>query len=138
MDGCKLMKTIERTNRPKNEGMKALCDALQTIGSDRDNFQNFLQWFSARWQPGATLEKIDPESPWSPDNAYWDGGLDPDGWTEIWSQAYAKTRAPVKDPCPGCKLDPTCVRICPRKAKYWDKITKKLKRMMNDVHGKRD
>ena len=116
----------------------AIGKAAGMVGNDMNNFPDFVRWCVARWQPGATLEKIDPESPWSPDNAYWEGGLDPDGWTEIWSQAYAKTRAPVKDPCPGCKLDPTCVRICPRKAKYWDKITKKLKRMMNDVHGKRD
>lgn len=106
----------------------AIGKAAGMVGNDMNNFPDFVRWCAARWQPGATLEKIDPESPWSPDNAYWEGGLDPDGWTEIWSQAYAKTRAPVKDPCPGCKLDPTCVRICPRKAKYWDSLRRKIRR----------
>lgn len=108
----------------------AIGNATVKVGDDMRNFPDFVRWCLARWQPGATLEKIDPEAPWAPDNAYWEGGLDPDGWSEIWSQGYAKTRAPTSDPCPTCRLDSVCVKFCPRKAKYWDLVMRKIKRKL--------
>lgn len=138
MGRCKPMKTNGRTNQSTAEALKAFCDSAQIVGSDRDNFQNFFEWFRARWQPGAQIQKIDPDAPWSPDNAYLDGGADPDGWTEEWSAQYRKARTPQEDPCNKCRAEETCTRFCPVKAKYWDRTTRKLKRMMYDAHGKRD
>jgi radical SAM protein with 4Fe4S-binding SPASM domain len=127
-----------KAEKLSQEDLKAICNAVRIVGSDTDNFPNFLEWFFNRWQPGAELQRIDPDSPWSPDNAYLEGGIELDGWTEKWSEAYRKAKTPRQDPCLKCRTADYCTQICPAKAKYWDKTRNKLKRMMNDVHGKRD
>lgn len=57
----------------KHAQFSAAWTRIQKEGCDPvwNDYGNFRDWSELRWAEGATLEKIFPELPWSPDNAFW-------------------------------------------------------------------
>ena len=102
---------------------------IQKEGCDPvwNDYGNFREWSELRWAENATLEKVFPELPWSPDNAFWLRGKDPDCWTPEWSRAYRKAPMPKENPCKGCRSAAKCTKICPARARWWDAKMKELR-----------
>lgn len=116
--------------RQQNDFASALVDAFRVTGPESSNWESLMEWLRERWQPGATLEKIDPAAPWGPDNAYMEGGIDPDGWNEIWGRYYHQIPEVRVEPCKRCKVKDTCARWCPKRARWWDAQMKKLRKAL--------
>lgn len=80
----------------------------------------FREWSELRWRDGAVLRKVEDGDPWSPDNAEWMGGKNPDAWTPQWSRAYRSGNPPKSNPCDNCRVANKCTKICPARARWWD------------------
>lgn len=106
----------------KHAQFSAAWARIQKEGCDPvwNNYGNFREWSEQRWATGAVLKKVFPELPWAPDNAYWDGGHDPDAWTITWSRQYRRTPAQKVNPCSNCTSLQRCNSICPARARWWD------------------
>lgn len=108
---------------------KEICKAWKIISAEWEGgFSTFREWSEQRWAAGAVLKKIFPELPWAPDNAYWDGGHDPDAWTVTWSRQYRRTPAQTANPCSNCRSLLQCTKICPARARWWDAEVSKWRR----------
>lgn len=112
----------------KHARVSAAWQMMQDEGCEPWPYQDFREWSELRWAEGATLEKVFEELPWSPDNAFWLRGKDPDAWTPQWSRAYRSGNPPKSNPCDNCRSANKCTKICPARARWWDAEVAKWRR----------
>ena len=116
----------------KHARISAAWQLMQNEGCEPWPYQDFREWSGKRWVEGAALVKVFSDLPWGPDNAEWLGGIDPDAWTGTWSRQYHRSRSPVANPCPTCRSEEKCTKICPARARWWDF---KMKELREKWHG---
>lgn len=104
----------------KHARVSAAWQMMQEQGCEPWPYQDFRAWSEMRWTENAVLVKIFPDLPWSPDNAEWMGGKNPDAGTPQWSRAYRSGNPPKSNPCNGCRVANKCTKICPARARWWD------------------